>query len=400
MGHGQKEGGGYTFETEIARACRGMKGRHQLCVCTLAKTDPKIPGLEGVEHISLYFPFLTRLKTKLIHETHRRFGNFLPNRRHFGSSVVSTLAAKRLKRAGVQLNWYLSQWAVPVVELPYVMTIWDLQHRLQPHFPEVSANGEWDIRERQFKRALSRPTFVVTGSNRGRDEIERFYGVHRDRIRVLPMPTPSFAIANNLEEDPSILAALNLPGPYLFYPAQFWSHKNQIVLLQMLRILKERRSEPICLVLVGNDFGNRQHIEATAVKLGVADRLRIPGFVSRPQLIALYRNALALSYSSFFGPDNLPPLEAMALGCPVIVGDFAGAEEQLGDAALHVPCGSESAFAEAVIRLLEQPNLRSDLIGRGRKRAQTYTVFHYSDSISEILDEFEPMARCWNNEAT
>ena len=58
--------------------------------------------------------------------------------------------------------------------------------------------------------------------------------------------------------------------------------------------------------------------------------------MKRPELIALYRHALALTFVSYFGPDNLPPLEAFALGCPVITSAIEGVDEQLGNAALYV----------------------------------------------------------------
>ncbi|MFM6269445.1 MAG: glycosyltransferase, partial [Dolichospermum sp.] len=53
-------------------------------------------------------------------------------------------------------------------------------------------------------------------------------------------------------------------------------------------------------------------------------------------MTSLYINAFSLAFMSFFGPDNLPPLEAMALGCPVIASKVSGSEEQLGNNALLV----------------------------------------------------------------
>ena len=90
------------------------------------------------------------------------------------------------------------------------------------------------------------------------------------------------------------------------------------------------------IVFVGADKGTQKHVMAEAEALGVARRVHTLGFVDRERLVALYQHAEALIYPSLFGPDNLPPLEAMALGCPVIAARVDGADEQIGDAGILV----------------------------------------------------------------
>jgi glycosyltransferase involved in cell wall biosynthesis len=112
-------------------------------------------------------------------------------------------------------------------------------------------------------------------------------------------------------------------------------------------------------------------------------------------MISLYQNAFALTYMTFFGPDNLPPLEAFALGCPVIASKVSGAEEQLGDAALLVDPKNPEQIADAIFKLYNSPDLRKILIDRGSKRAQKWTGHDYVRNIFSILDEFEAIRRCW-----
>src|SRR5947207_15976216 len=97
-------------------------------------------------------------------------------------------------------------------------------------------------------------------------------------------------------------------------------------------------------------------------QLDLADLVKVLGFVPRDDLTAFYCNALALVYPTFFGPENLPPLEAMALGCPVIASNVAGAEEQLGDAALLFDPKDESQLARAIYDLCTSIELRERLI--------------------------------------
>jgi glycosyltransferase involved in cell wall biosynthesis len=98
---------------------------------------------------------------------------------------------------------------------------------------------------------------------------------------------------------------------------------------------------------------------------------------------------------TFFGPDNLPPLEAMALGCPVIASNVSGAKEQLGDAALLVDPKKPEEIAEAIKSLSEDSALRQDLIKRGLIRAYRWTAQDYVKEIFSVIDNFEAIRRCW-----
>jgi glycosyltransferase involved in cell wall biosynthesis len=111
-------------------------------------------------------------------------------------------------------------------------------------------------------------------------------------------------------------------------------------------------------------------------------------------LVALYQHAHALTYLSFFGPENLPPLEAFALGCPVVAAAVPGAREQLGDAALLVPPTESARVAEAV-RRLEDAALREELIERGRTRAEALTAESFVRGVLAFFDEFEQVRKCW-----
>jgi glycosyltransferase involved in cell wall biosynthesis len=294
--------------------------------------------------------------------------------------------------ADVDVAWGLSGSHL-VPDVPYVTIVWDLQHRLQPLFPEVSARGEWRVRERDFSIRLRRAAAVITGNEAGRGEIEAFYQVPRERIHLLPHPTPSFALEAG-PSSPEVLRRLGVDGEYLLYPAQLWPHKNHA---NLLLALKRLRAEGLALslVLVGSDRGNGEAVRRLAASLGLERAVRTLGFVAVPDLVALYRGARALAYPSFFGPENLPPLEAFALGCPVVAADVSGAREQLGDCAVLVDPRSPEALAEALARVHADADLRAALVARGRARAGRWTGADFVRGVFRILDGLEPYVRCW-----
>ena len=149
------------------------------------------------------------------------------------------------------------------------------------------------------------------------------------------------------------------------------------------------------MVLVGADHGNEAYVREMVVKLDLSKQVYFLGFVPQSDIPQLYQNAFALTFLSFFGPDNLPPLEAMALGCPVIASNVSGASEQLQDAALLVDPKQPEEIAIAVKSLLEDAALRQNLIETGSLRAKQWMADDYIGEIFSVLDDFEAIRRCW-----
>ena len=151
----------------------------------------------------------------------------------------------------------------------------------------------------------------------------------------------------------------------------------------------------MALAFSGSDQGNQPYLRALVEKLGLGGQVHFLGFVQREELIGLYRHARALAYVSLFGPENLPPIEAFALGCPVLAARVPGAEEQLGDAALLVEATDPDALAAALLRLIQEPDLRAQLRDRGRSRAARFTTADFAAGLEAIFDEAEKIRRCW-----
>jgi glycosyltransferase involved in cell wall biosynthesis len=168
-------------------------------------------------------------------------------------------------------------------------------------------------------------------------------------------------------------------------------------LLRSVKILQERYGLVLPLVFVGSNPGNLGHVRRVADELGLSKQTYFLGFVPREDLVDLYRHAFALTYVSFFGPENLPPLEAFALYCPVIASDVAGAREQLGDAALLVDPKDEEQMAKAIRSLHSDAVLRETLLKRGAERARKWTGDDFVRNVYAILDEFEPIRGRWDS---
>jgi glycosyltransferase involved in cell wall biosynthesis len=303
--------------------------------------------------------------------------------------------ARAAERAKVDCLWFVGGGAHEALDIPYIATVWDLQHRTHPWFPEVSANGTWDYREERHARFLRRATQVITGTEIGAEQLGWYYQIPRDRITLLRHPTPRISIGGpaDLHIDPRIRKLGDLA--FVFYPAQFWAHKNHANLLLALKILREDLGTRVDLVLTGSDKGNLRFVKELCEKLGLASCVHFLGFVSADELAFLYRKASVLAYVSMSGPENLPPLEAFSCGCPVVNADYPGAKEQLGGAAVFVDPHTPSEIAAALSKVLSRESYRQELIQMGRKRAAEWTAQDYVRGVFDIVERFKPIRRAW-----
>jgi glycosyltransferase involved in cell wall biosynthesis len=301
--------------------------------------------------------------------------------------------ANAFKDSGAKLLFMLSpSLAAFSFRLPFVTPILDLNHRLQPQFPEVSAFGESNRREYFYINTCRFATLVVVDSEVGKDDVIRLYGnlIDEDRIRVLPYyplikekPLPE---RGDLER---VRAKYNLPKRYFFYPAQFWRHKNHALILHAMKLIADEGGEQK-VVFCGSYQHytlavNFQELMALAQKLGIGDRIRYLGTAPDQDMAALYTLSSGLVMPTFFGPTNIPPLEAWHFERPVITSDITGMREQIGDGGLLVDPRSPQALAGAMKRLWHDEALRAQLVAHGSRRLASYSWSTFVDKIAVIL---------------
>lgn len=244
--------------------------------------------------------------------------------------VKETYLDKLLNAHQVDIVYFLSPTSRcrQLVSHNYMMTVWDLGHRDWPEFPEASQFREFESREEIYDLYLKRAIAVIVESDLGKRNIKKRYGVCESRISILRMPVPPSIYGQRGEF--SIKEKYRIPGDYVFYPAQFWPHKNHVYLLDGLRILKEEHDVIVHAILTGNNKGNRDYVQRKAQEYGIADQVLFPGFVPYEEVPLLYEQALALVMPTYFGPTNIPPMEAFSLGCPVCYSDLPGLRDQVG----------------------------------------------------------------------
>ena len=175
--------------------------------------------------------------------------------------------------------------------------------------------------------------------------------------------------------------------PFLLYVGSAYPHKNLEKLILAYKKIRAKR-KGIKLVLAGGDdyFYKRMQKFADAE---LSDEARadvvFAGFVSDVDLDCLYRSALGYVFPSLYEGFGLPPLEAMARGCPVVSSNVASLPEVLEDAALYFNPQSVDDMALALERLIADDRLRRDLRAKGLKQIKKYSWDDCARQTAEIL---------------
>ena len=244
----------------------------------------------------------------------------------------------------------------------------DLQHEFYPEFFDRNII-EW--RRRTYQASARRADVVFTLSEFSKKTIVEKYGVGSEKIEVMTLdaddefrsPTPDWALETVL--------SLGLPRDYVFLPANFWPHKNHSNLLRAMRILAPRYPQ-LSLVLSGAPSTGIERIEKEIASLGLKN-VTLVGYQKRAALVEIYRRSRALVFVSKFEGFGIPLLEAFHTGTPVITSRSTSCPEVADGAALLVNELDPASIAEGIGRLLDDVNLRRELVERGRRRAEEYS---------------------------
>ncbi len=225
---------------------------------------------------------------------------------------------RKLLRLNIDLVFFVGSYdkAIELKSIPFIATVWDLGHRDMPSLPELGLNREFEFREWRIRNVLIKAHVIVVDSEVTRQKLGDYYGINVSKIYSLPFCPEAQELSPATERD-----------SFAFYPAHYWSHKNHIVLLEAIASLVSRGEIPKQLKLTGLDKGNFQFLAEKVKEFGISSYVDFLGFVSKAELDLLYRKAAVMVMPSLLGPTNLPPLEALLRGCPVVVS--SGARENL-----------------------------------------------------------------------
>jgi glycosyltransferase involved in cell wall biosynthesis len=212
---------------------------------------------------------------------------------------------------------------------------------------------------------------ILTMSEASRRDLVRTLGLPDEKLHVTllaandpPAPLPT-------EVADEIVARRGAARPYFLYVGALHPRKNLPRVLEAFARVRREAPEATLVIVGPPSWGASDVLRRVLERTG--DGVTFTGFISDADLRALYERAHALVFPSLYEGFGLPPLEAMAVGTPVLTSNVSSLPEVVGDAALQVDPTSVDAIADAMARLLRDDDLRADLAQRGRERSRAFS---------------------------
>jgi PEP-CTERM/exosortase A-associated glycosyltransferase len=264
------------------------------------------------------------------------------------------------------------------------------------------AHGTYGHHSRHFKRRRSLETFVCQGV----DQVVVISDGLKHHLVGRGIPSGKISIVNlntmkSREPDAEYKETWRLAGKKIVgYIGSFRKYEGLDLLIKAIAHLSKTRSDIILLLVGSGRLETESELRVLVDGLGLRDKVIMPGWLPPERIAGVYALIDVLAYPRSRIPltemvTPLKPLEAMAMGKPLIASDIGGHREliQPGYNGLLFTAGVESALAKAVSRLLDDPSLCQTLtvqaaawVRQERSWSKTTSVY------SEIYDKAQGMS--------
>jgi glycosyltransferase involved in cell wall biosynthesis len=286
-----------------------------------------------------------------------------------------------LKKLEKEINIFF----YPHINLPYyipkntIVTIHDL----------IPLTQFWDRNEAKrkififyLKRAMKHATKIVAISNTVAKELQQnFKGIIKNTEVIYEFINDKFIDHNDKNKR-------IIEHPYLLFIGNRKKHKNLEILIKAFAIVKEKI--PHCLVIAGARDKEKDEVDDLVDKLNIKNRVIQLVKPIDETIINLYSFADLFVFTSLFEGFGLPPLEAVNLGCPVILSDIPILREIFDDAGLYFNPYSEKDLAHTISKVILDYDLRANLL---KKQKQRVNVFDKDKIMAQYIQLFEKVIR-------
>ena len=295
-----------------------------------------------------------------------------------------------IKKEGIDILHVPMHWPTQILSFFFnynvkkILTIHDITPLLIPETHTAETKRWWLSSLNLIK---NRADIIITDSSNTKKDCVKYLDIPKDRIRVIHLAAdPMYKPFKNKETAIKDLNNnYNLNLPFILAVGTLEKRKNIPTLIRAFNQLKKKGIKHK-LVLIGGKGWKYNEIFHTIDKLNLKEEVLFMGYVPDEDLVKFYNTADLFVYPSIYEGFGLPPLEAMACGCPVVTSNSSSLPEVVGDAGIMVDPYNSDDLADKIYEILNNRNLRAKLCNKSLKRAK---MFNWEKTARETWKVYE-----------
>lgn len=312
----------------------------------------------------------------------KKFVNYvdlLPNKQFRGKQRIFNYLNKpntilKLKQQKFDLfhpTYYDPYFLTYLGNKPFVLTVYDMIHeKFSDMFSPTDKTTE------QKRLLVEKATKIIAISQSTKKNLIELFGTDESKIEVVYLGNSMFPKAN-------ISIGYEIPKKYLLFVGGRGSYKNFERFIKSVSRLLNQDKELYVLCTGGGKFSNNEIQLLNELEIS---RQVLQYNLDDDGLAYFYKNALAFIFPSLYEGFGMPVLESFACGCPLLCSDVSSLPEVAGEAACYFDPYSEESIRDAVLRVLDDMNLRKDLIAKGQERLKQFSWKQTAEQTKKIYE--------------
>jgi glycosyltransferase involved in cell wall biosynthesis len=281
------------------------------------------------------------------------------------------------------------------------VNIWDLDHIKNSQFPEHNINSINDFKNNYIKSIIFKAFKIIVPHENNKTELINYYKADKKNITTqnfIPMlPTIYRDSSKDDSKYKELYQNLKIPTQkkIIFYPAQFWAHKNHKYIVDVAEIMNNKDQNDYFFVFCGTDKGNCSYIKRIIAEKKINNYFKFLNFVSDDELISLYLNSDAVLMPTYGGPTNLPLYESFFFKIPIFYSKDLIKDPEINSHLIEIDLDNPNDFCEKVKILNDDIKIKNITKLAASYFNKTCDELVFKDNYKKILDEFMYLQSRW-----
>jgi len=275
----------------------------------------------------------------------------------------------------------------------FIYSIWEFAHKEHSSLPEYNENTIVN-KDIYYNYACRHAFKIVLFNEKSKHDFFKYYLVDKSKLENFffgPL------ITNTNDKINSKINELVGNKKYIFYPAQFWPHKNHIYLLEALRKYNENKENKFFLVFTGHDKGNLKFITKKINDLGIAKEVFVFNYLDDEEICFLYKNCFAVAFPSLIGSQSLPLFESFFFQKPIMYNQKI-LDSFYKDATLGLDINDYQNFGSNIEKIINNPKLINDIVKKGLEIYKaSLNEKNLQEKLYEIFKKYQEYQSLWKS---